>query len=122
MTIGGRPAFARLAAKREALSRRLRRAVRRHLGGETVEPGDELGISAPPRAVEAEIAIAERAGERDLADGRRRIDRRRRSFERGERAGHLAGLMLEPFRLVGLRLAPPRLVDGEDRGIEQAVA
>src|SRR3984957_19052279 len=30
--------------------------------------------------------------------------------------------MLEPFRLVGLCLAPARLINGEDRGIEDAVA
>src|SRR5580700_9132882 len=77
---------------------------------------------ATPTAVETEIAIAEHASERDLPDVRHRIERRRRGFQRRERARHFAGLMLEPFRLVSLRLAPARLVDGEDRGIENAVA
>ena len=39
-----------------------------------------------PRPVEAEIAIAERAGERDLADIRRRIERRRRRLQRSQSA------------------------------------
>src|SRR5580700_5210216 len=77
---------------------------------------------AAPTAVETEIAIAEHASERDLPDVGCRIERRRRGFQRCECARHFAGLMLEPFRLVGLRLAPARLVDGEDRGIEDAVA
>jgi len=43
-------------------------------------------------------------------------------FERGEPARHLAGLVFEPFRLVGIGLAPARLVNGQDRSIEDAVA
>jgi hypothetical protein len=51
-----------------ASARRLGRRERRHAGGEIVEPGDQLGMIAAPTAAEAEVAIAERAGERDLAD------------------------------------------------------
>jgi hypothetical protein len=79
-------------------------------------------MAAAPGAVETEIAIAEHAGQRDLPDVRYRIERRRRGFQACECTRHFAGLMLEPFRLVGFGLAPARFVDGEDRGIEDAVA
>ncbi len=58
---------------------------------------------AAPAAAETEIAIAERAGERDLSDIRQHagvIERRRRGFQRGQSRATLAGLKLEPFRLV----------------------
>ena len=58
------------------------------------------GWSVRQVPAKAEVAIAERAGERDLADIGRRVERRRRCLERGERARDLAGLQVEPFLLV----------------------
>src|SRR6185437_3698510 len=60
----------------------------RHLGGEFSEPLHQLRMGFSPGAVEAEIEIAKRAGERDMADMRRRRDRGRRLFEKSERAAH----------------------------------
>src|SRR5437763_15470866 len=76
---------------------------------------------APPRSFETEIAITERASERDLPHIRRRRQRRRSGLERGERTGDLAGLMIEPFRLVPLGRPKAALVDQQDRGILQPV-
>src|SRR5262245_26644018 len=76
---------------------------------------------APPRSLEPEIAIAERASERDLPHIRRRRLFRRRGFERSERAGDLAGLMIEPSWLVPLGWPEAALVDQQDRGIHQPV-
>src|SRR5690348_12757379 len=79
----------------------------------------------PPAFPETKVAVTERAGERNLTDigqaARRSIERRRIGFQRHERTRHLAGLMFEPFWLVMLDRAPTRLIDGEDRGIENAV-
>src|SRR5258706_47571 len=72
---------------------------------------------APPCSFETEIAIAERASERDLSYIRRRRERRRGGLESGERAVDLAGLMIEPFRLVPLRPAKAGPRDRQDRGI-----
>src|SRR5271170_4542033 len=94
----------------------------RHAGGEIIEPGDEARMAVAPVAAETEIAIAKRAGERNLPDIGRRLERRRRRFERGKAARHLAGLMFKPSRLVHVGLAPARLVNGQDRRIENAVA
>ena len=84
--------------------------------------GDEARVILAPASGKAQVAIAERAGERDLADRRRRIERRRRRFERGERAVDLALLQVEPFLLVLLGRAPSALVDEKNAGIEDAVA
>jgi len=79
----------------------------------------------PPAFAEAKIAIAKRAGERNLADiwqaGGRSIERGRVRLEHSERARHFAGLMIEPFLLVMLARAPTRLIHGEDRSIENAI-
>lgn len=79
----------------------------------------------PPALAEAEIAIAKRAGERDLTDIRQAsppgIECRRICLECSKRARHLAGLMLEPFLFVMLRSPPSRFVHGEDRSIENAI-
>src|SRR5262249_43379283 len=85
-----------------------------HARGEAVEPGDQTRVIAPPRLSETEIAIAERAGERDLTDVGRRRKRGRRGFEGGERALDLTGLMLDPLRLVPLRRSPAAFVDQQD--------
>src|SRR4029077_19674376 len=80
----------------------------------------------PPAFAETKIAIAKRAGERNLADigqaSGRSIERRRARLEHGARARHFAGLMVEPFLLVMLACTPSRLVYCEDRSIENAVA
>jgi len=75
-----------------------------------------------PSAAEAEIEIAERAGERDLADIRRAVERGRCRFQMAQSAHDLVGLMVEPFALMLLRRPEPALVDLQDRGIEHAVA
>jgi len=75
----------------------------------------------PPGSLEAEIAVAERASERDLTDIRRRGERRRRGFEGRERARNLVGLMIHPFPLVPLGWTPTAFVDQKDRGIHQTV-
>src|SRR5512133_3348451 len=75
----------------------------------------------PPRSREAEIAVAERASERDLTDVGGRRERRRGGFERRERARNLAGLMIDPFRLVPLGRTPAAFVDQKNRGIHQTV-
>jgi hypothetical protein len=46
---------------------------------------------------------------------------RRHGFERGERAGDFAGLMIEPSRLVLLGWPEAALVDQQDRGVHQPV-
>src|SRR5260370_37792387 len=92
-----------------------------HARGEAVEPGDEARMIVPPFSFETEIAIAECASERDLSYIRRRRERRRGGLEGGERAVDLAGLMIEPFRLLPLRPAEAGLPDQHDRGIHQPV-
>src|SRR5581483_2135859 len=79
-------------------------------------------MAGAPATVEAEIAIAERTGERDVADVGRAAELRRRRFERRKPARYLAGLVVEPLGFVGFRLAPARLVHRQDRRIENAVA
>src|ERR1700724_1980222 len=74
-----------------------------------------------PGAMEAEVAIGEYAGERDLPDGRRRVASGWRGLERSERPLDLAGLMLDPFRLVLGGITPTALVHLQDRGIHDAV-
>ncbi len=80
---------------------------------------------AAPSAAKAEIAIAERAGKRDLTDMRQPRacrERGRRTLQRTQRAFHLAGLVLYPFGFVFFRRTPTAFVNSEDRGIENAVA
>jgi len=86
-----------------SLCRRRGRGERWHARGEAVEPGDETRMIVPPFSFETQIAIGECASERDLSYIRRRRERRRGGLESGERAVDLAGLMIEPFRLVSLR-------------------
>ena len=74
-----------------------------------------------PAFAEAEVAIAERAGDRDLADIGRAGERGRRGLERRQPARDLAGLVLDPFRLVALGRAKAPLVDLQDRRIQDAV-
>src|SRR4029077_401161 len=85
----------------------------------------------PPAFAETKIAIAKRAGERNLADigqaSGRSIERRRARLEHGERARHFAGLVVEPFLLVMpawwlelfsrvcLACPPPPRLSGEDQ-------
>jgi hypothetical protein len=82
-------------------------------------------VIAAPSAAKAEVAIAERAGKRDLPDMGKAgngIEHRRRRFQHSERALYFAGLVIEPFRLVLFGRAPAAFVDRQDRGIENAVA
>src|SRR5689334_18699839 len=78
-----------------------------------------------PAFAKTKIAIAKRASDRDVPDigqaAGRGGKRRRGRLQRFEPARHLAGLMVEPFLLVMLACAPSRLVDREDRGVENAV-
>src|SRR5262249_19252623 len=92
-----------------------------HLGGETILPGPQPRMILAPAPLEAEVAIAERAGERDLADVGRRVETGRRGFERGRRARHLAALMIEPFRLVLVGGPITGLVIDQDRGLHQPI-
>jgi len=79
-----------------------------------------------PVSTEAKIAVAERAGDRDVPDMRQgagsAIERRRIGLEHRERARDFASLMIEPFLLVMFRRPPARLVYSEDRRIENPVA
>ena len=80
---------------------------------------------AAPGAAKAEIAIAKRAGKRDLTDMRHLRagrERGRRAFQHTQRAFHLAGLVLYPFGFVLFRGPPTAFVDSKDRGIKNAVA
>src|SRR5215813_5047603 len=87
--------------------RRRGRREGRHAPGEVIEPSDEPRVIVPPASREAEVAIAERASERDLTHVRRyHRCRERRGLERGERARDLAVLQLDPFRLVLLGRPP----------------
>src|SRR5436190_4032391 len=104
-----------------SLPLRLGRGEGRHARGEAVEPLDEARMLAPPRSREAESAVAQRASERDLTDVGGRRERRWGGFERRERARNLAGLMIDPFRLVPLGRTPTALVDQKNRGIHQTV-
>src|SRR5579871_3787902 len=111
--------------QRLAVSGRLGRRIGRHPRGKTVEPGDQPRVLAAPAAAEPEVAVTERAGERDLTDIRERLsglERGRRRLEHRKRARNFAGLQIEPFRLVHLGFTKAALVDGEDRRIENAVA
>jgi len=79
-----------------------------------------------PAFAEAKITVTERASERDLANigqaARGGREYRWIGFKGFQRAGDLAGLMIEPFLLVMFERAPSRLVNGEDRSVENAVA
>src|SRR2546423_3042004 len=94
-----------------------RRNARRKL----VQPFHQARMAGAPFSLEAQIAVAERAGERDLPDIRDRIERRRRCFKHIERALHLAALMVDPLRLVLFGRTPAALVDEPNAGIENAV-
>src|SRR5687767_10431224 len=93
-----RPVFTGRAPKaRSDLRRHLGFGKGRHFRREAVEPGHEPGMRRPPVAGKAEIAVAEKAGERELADVRDRIERRRFGLERLKPALDLFGLVVGPF-------------------------
>ena len=78
-----------------------------------------------PTAGEPKIAITKRAGKRNLPHMRKlagRRKRRRAGFKKSKCALHLAGLVLQPFRLVLIGCAPAALVDRQNRGVENTVA
>lgn len=79
-----------------------------------------------PAFAEAKITVTERASERDLADigqaARGGGHYRWIGFKDFQSTVDLAGLMIEPFLLVMFARAPSRLVNGEDRSVENAVA
>src|SRR5450432_1398758 len=62
----------------------------RHAGREVAEPGGETRMLVAPAPREAKVAIAERAGERDLADIGRQIEAGRRRLQHRQRARDLA--------------------------------
>src|SRR6185436_18161421 len=68
-----RTVFTDRAPKARWLRRHLGLGERRHFRGEAVEPDDELRMRRPPVAGEAQIAVAEKARERELADVRDRV-------------------------------------------------
>src|SRR3954470_10424859 len=81
----------------ETLGRHLGLGEGRHLCRKAVKPGDELGMRRPPVAAEAKIAVAEKTGERDLADIRDRVERRRIALQYRQSTHDLAGLVIGPF-------------------------
>ena len=82
-----------------------------HARGERVEPGDQARVVLAPGPGETEVAIAEHAGDRDLADIGRRIELRGCGFKRGKPARDLAGLQVKPLLLVLLGRAISPLVN-----------
>src|SRR6202167_3239831 len=93
--------------------------------GEACEQSDKARMLAAPGAPKAEIAIAKRAGKRDLADMRQLRawrESRRRTLQHTQRAFHLAGLVLYPLGFVFFRSTPTAFVNAEDRRIENSVA
>src|SRR5215472_11288595 len=117
--------FGGLAIARELMScclaGRLGRGEGWHACGKIIKPGDQARMVGPPAFAETKIAVAERAGERNLSDirqaGGRGFECRRTRLEHSERARHFAGLMIEPFLLVTLGRAPTRLVHRENRSV-----
>src|SRR5271157_3849315 len=89
-----------------------RRLEARRRVREEVEPGDEARMVGAPRALEPEVEIAERAGERDRADVAQFLGRRR--LESRERPGNLVALIDDPFFRALVRLAPERFVAQQD--------
>src|ERR1700719_4258561 len=85
---------------------------------EFVEPFHELRMRLAPVGSEAKIEIAERAGKRDVADVELRPEGGRRLFQLGERAAHLAGLMIDPFRLVFLCRPEAAFVYAQDSRVQ----
>src|SRR4051794_14533408 len=92
--------------RRSWLSSHPRFLERRNARGEFVEPFHEARMTLAPSSLETQIAIAERAGERDLPDIRNCIELRRCGLQHIERALHLSALMIEPLRLVFFDRAP----------------
>ena len=84
------------------------------------EPADQPRMTRPPFAGEAQVEIAERAGERDCANmGRAGLGRLR--FERRERPRHLPRLIVDPLGRTFPRLPHPPLVDLQHRGVGDPV-
>src|SRR6476646_4512393 len=79
-------------------------------------------MALAPFACEAQVAVAERTGERDLADIRDGPEFRRRSFERVQRALDLSALVIDPFLDRHLGRAPAAFVNQQDAGIENSIA
>src|ERR1700733_191089 len=104
-----------------ALQRRLGGGEGWHARGKSVKPADKARMIAAPSIAEAQIAIPEHTGQRDLSDIRHCLERRRRGFECCQPPRHLTGLVVEPLLLVVLRRPPAALIDGQDRGIENDV-
>jgi outer membrane immunogenic protein len=108
------------------LSGWLGRRESRDARSESVQPRYKARMRVAPAFAEAEIAVTERATERDLADigqaTRGGRERRRIGFKDLQCAGDLAGLMIEPFLVVMFGRAPSCLVNGKNRGVENAVA
>src|SRR6266571_1083996 len=74
-----------------------------------------------PASLEPQVEIAERAGSGDLSDMREPVEAGRLRLERGQHPGHLAGLMLDPSRLVTLRRPPAAFIDSQNACIHKAV-
>src|SRR6478736_8258395 len=85
-------------------------------GGEIIEPGDQLRMGGAPFPLEAQIKIAERAGQRDFADSRAIRESGRRGFQRGETAANLAVLMRQPVGVAAFFGAIAPFVDLKQGG------
>src|ERR1700676_1241766 len=93
--------------------------------GEALVPGGQPPGPRPPiLALVAEVEIAKRASDRDLADRRAaelgaELPAFDLDLERAERTAHLPELRVDPIRPLEF-LGPHRLVAAEDRGLENA--
>ncbi len=77
-------------------------------------------MGGAPEPLEAQIEIAEGAGQGDRAGVARRSLGRAR-FQRRERPRHLAGLMIEPLGRSHRRVAKAQFVDLQNRGVHDSV-
>src|SRR5438046_994650 len=86
---------------------------------ESIQPCYKARMRFAPAFAEAKITVTQRASERDLADigqtARGGRECRWIGFKDFQRAGNLAGLMIEPFLLVMVERAASRLVNADDR-------
>src|SRR5437588_236779 len=116
----------RAAGANVMLASWLGRRESRDARSESVQPCCKARMRIAPAFAEAKITVTERASERDLADiGQAACgggEYRRIGFKDFQRAGDLAGLMIEPFLLAMFERAPSRLVNRKDRCVENAVA
>src|SRR3954469_11937356 len=95
-----------VATLRPALKGKARVGERRDARLEVGKPSDELRVALTPALLEPQVEVAERAGEGDVADMVPSRRRGVRALEKAQGAVDLAGLVVEPFRLVSL-LGPP---------------